>query len=294
MQIIGLILLVLAYTIGVIAIFLEVICYQRKIEYIETIFFTIAFFLVITSISISFLIDFIYPSQGYDLSVFMNMTLIGLGLTTPLNIFAERQLNISPFIKTTLFITSGILVLLLISNAIFQFSPPKYIYILVSIFLGISVFASMILLRNSEPGIHIKHRDKIERKMAVVVLIVLPILLIIEFLSKKISSFSFLETDIPITISVFFIILGISKIIDDLTRLSLLKPDNAVKPLKIKNYNLTKREQEVADLLVKGYTYAKIGETLFISMPTVKTHVSNIYKKVEVKNKMELFYALSE
>ena len=294
MQIIGLILLILAYTIGVITIFLEVICYQRKMEYIETIFFSISFLLVIFSVSISCLFEFINPIEHNDLSTFINITLVGLGLTTPLNIFAERQLNISPWIKNTLFITSAILILLLISNAIFQFLPPTSIYTLVSIFLGISILSSMILLRNSKPGIHIKHREKIEQRMAILVMIVLPFFLMIEFFSKKITSLSFLDTNVPITISVFFIIMATNKFIDNFTRLSLLKPENSVKPLQIKNYELTKREQEVADLLVKGYTYSKIGETLFISMPTVKTHVSNIYKKVGVKNKMELFYALSE
>jgi len=287
MQILGLILLILAYTIGVITIFLEIICYQRKIEYIETIFFTIAFLLVIFSISISCLLDFFNPIESYDLSTFMNITLVGLVLTTPLNVFAERQINISPWIKNALYITSAILIILLIANHIFQFVEPNYIYTLVSVFLGISIVSSMLLVRNSEPGIHIKHREKIERIMAMVVMTLLPLFLILEF-------FYFKDTNIPLTLSVFFIILATSKCMDDFTRLSLLKPENSVKPLKSKNFNLTQREQEVADLLVKGYTYAKIGETLYISMPTVKTHVSNIYKKVEVKNKMELFYALSE
>ena len=53
------------------------------------------------------------------------------------------------------------------------------------------------------------------------------------------------------------------------------------------------QEFEIADLLIKGYSYVKICETLFISMPTVKSHVNNIYKKVKVNNKMELFNALT-
>jgi DNA-binding NarL/FixJ family response regulator len=51
---------------------------------------------------------------------------------------------------------------------------------------------------------------------------------------------------------------------------------------------LTKREQEIATLLTKGITYKEISESLFISMPTVKTHTSNIYKKCGVKNRSEL------
>ena len=283
MQIIGLILLVVAYTIGIMTICLEIVCYQRKMEDKETIFFSIAFLLVIFAISVSFLFDAWSPINSNFSNAFLYISMVGLSLTTPLNIFAERQLNMSGMMKNSLMIISGLLVTLILCNLFFDLQFP--IHIPVNIFLAISVFTSMIFLMKSKPGVNIKHRDKIERITAIGVMTILPIFLALEF---------FFKIDVPITIVVFFIILAASKFFDYLKRLSLLKPENEVQPKQIKNFNLTQREQEVADLLIKGTTYAKIGETLFISMPTVKTHVSNIYRKVGVKNKMELFYALSD
>jgi len=53
-----------------------------------------------------------------------------------------------------------------------------------------------------------------------------------------------------------------------------------------KLYNLTSQETEITRRLIEGITYKKIGEELFISEYTVKTHAQNIFKKVEVQNKL--------
>ncbi|HEX9060216.1 MAG TPA: helix-turn-helix transcriptional regulator [Clostridia bacterium] len=55
---------------------------------------------------------------------------------------------------------------------------------------------------------------------------------------------------------------------------------------------ITAREKEIIELLMKGHTYNKIADELTISLTTVKKHVYNIYKKVGVKNKLELMDAL--
>ncbi len=51
--------------------------------------------------------------------------------------------------------------------------------------------------------------------------------------------------------------------------------------------NLTKREQEVLDLLCKGKSYKVIADELFISPDTVRYHLKNIYKKLQVNSKYE-------
>lgn len=52
---------------------------------------------------------------------------------------------------------------------------------------------------------------------------------------------------------------------------------------------LSSREKEVLDLLLQGLSYQRIAETLFISLPTVKTHIQHIYYKFEIKRREELF-----
>ena len=50
---------------------------------------------------------------------------------------------------------------------------------------------------------------------------------------------------------------------------------------------LSSRETEVLSGLVKGRSYNDIAKSLFVSKDTVKTHIKNIYRKLEVSNKSE-------
>lgn len=50
---------------------------------------------------------------------------------------------------------------------------------------------------------------------------------------------------------------------------------------------LSPREMEVLQVLVDGLSNKEIGEKLFISISTVKTHIINIYSKLGVKNRVE-------
>ncbi len=50
---------------------------------------------------------------------------------------------------------------------------------------------------------------------------------------------------------------------------------------------LTERECEVLILITDGLTNKQIGEQLCISLSTVKTHVINIYSKLNIKNRVE-------
>lgn len=52
-------------------------------------------------------------------------------------------------------------------------------------------------------------------------------------------------------------------------------------------YNLTKREIEILELLKQGFDYNKTAEKLFISPFTVRKHIENIYRKLQVNNKIQ-------
>lgn len=57
---------------------------------------------------------------------------------------------------------------------------------------------------------------------------------------------------------------------------------------------LTSREEEVLDLLTQGNNYKAIAGKLFISETTVKTHVNNIFQKLQVNDRTQaVLYALN-
>lgn len=58
---------------------------------------------------------------------------------------------------------------------------------------------------------------------------------------------------------------------------------------------LSERETEVLQLLAKGKTYKEIAEQLFVHPETIKSHLKNIYIKLNVHNKTEaIMKALDE
>ena len=56
---------------------------------------------------------------------------------------------------------------------------------------------------------------------------------------------------------------------------------------ELERLNLTNREYEILKLIVKGHSNADIAEQLFLSLSTIKTHVSNLYTKMDVKNRFQ-------
>lgn len=64
--------------------------------------------------------------------------------------------------------------------------------------------------------------------------------------------------------------------------LKLFHKQNSI--YKKQSFELTKRELEILQLLVKGYSYKMIADECFISYPTVNSHISNIYQKLHVQS----------
>ena len=57
---------------------------------------------------------------------------------------------------------------------------------------------------------------------------------------------------------------------------------------------LTPREEEVLSLLTEGITYKGVAKQLYISETTVKTHVNNIFQKLQVNDRTQaVLYAVN-
>ena len=52
-------------------------------------------------------------------------------------------------------------------------------------------------------------------------------------------------------------------------------------------HSLSRREQEIIQVLAKGFRYKEIADQLFLSQETIRTHIRNIYEKLHVNSRSE-------
>lgn len=56
---------------------------------------------------------------------------------------------------------------------------------------------------------------------------------------------------------------------------------------QIQQLGLSERELEVLELIAEGYSNVEIADRLFLSESTIKTHVSNLFVKLDVKRRTQ-------
>ena len=78
-----------------------------------------------------------------------------------------------------------------------------------------------------------------------------------------------------------------------------MNPSIALKTLKLlrnpfvedtqekEEIKLTSREVDVLEQLSKGLSYNAVAENLILSTGTIRKHIENIYRKLQVHNKLE-------
>ena len=246
----------------------------------ETIAFSTSLLLLILSMTVTALDGKTDP--GGTTGVFTLLSMILVAVTTPLGIMVERRHNIAPAWKKLLY---AIATVLFVSTCGAYFMEQlNYLEYVVAVFLGVSVVLSMLLVRTTKPKKSMAHLEKTNRIFAIVFLVLVPVSL---WASYAMSNAGY-HLKVGLTLPLVFTLLSANKLFDDLQRLSLVNPK--IEPIEqhYKNYALSEREKEIASLLTKGRTYKKISEELYISIPTVKTHASSVYKKCGVKNRSEL------
>ena len=97
-------------------------------------------------------------------------------------------------------------------------------------------------------------------------------------------------------IALFFTVLGvwlatqltkprIEKVIVEKEVIILQSEEFTINEIELKKLNLTNREYEILQLVTKGKSNADIANMLFLSISTVKTHVSNLFTKMNVKSR---------
>jgi len=65
------------------------------------------------------------------------------------------------------------------------------------------------------------------------------------------------------------------------------QPDISIDQPALDQLGLSAREFEVLQLITRGCSNAEIADKLFLSLSTVKTHVSNLFVKMDVKSRTQ-------
>jgi DNA-binding NarL/FixJ family response regulator len=75
------------------------------------------------------------------------------------------------------------------------------------------------------------------------------------------------------------------KVLNSFARPSIVKKENIEQ--------LTERENEILQELVKGCSYKMIADKLELSIDTIRTHIKKIYKKLQVNSATEAIYKIT-
>lgn len=117
----------------------------------------------------------------------------------------------------------------------------------------------------------------------------------------KMIEYKFMVRDISMEIylgiiALFFTIIGVWAGTKIINRKTIVKEVPVLVERKIefvqdeermKKLCISQREYEVLQLMSEGLSNQEIGEKLFISLPTVKTHATNLYVKLDVKRRTQ-------
>jgi len=171
MEIIKILLLIVAYTLGIATLIIQIICYIKDLEYKEMIFFTIAFLLLIVAMTIQGILKI----GGNDFSQIQefvtNLLTVLFTISIPVNIHKER-VDKYRTARNGVVVIIGIIIMIL--SFLFYFvNNSVLIAIILSIHLFCTVVYSMFFVLFTKPGALVQFREKTERFTAILILILI-------------------------------------------------------------------------------------------------------------------------
>lgn len=116
-------------------------------------------------------------------------------------------------------------------------------------------------------------------------LLAIALMLLVELSKYSLTTKSFTNEILAVTLAAIFIGFGI--LIGKLLNKQKVDEGVILNKKKVKELDFSTRESEVFAEMIKGKSNKEIGESLFISESTVKTHVSNILSKLGAKRRTE-------
>lgn len=184
-------------------------------------------------------------------------------------------------------------------------SYKKLILMLSSSILFLVIFYSLGFLYLNYKYIKSEHRKRVLRLFLIITVLFFPYM----YLDTRVEQIAFLSKLFPyglLSVPAFYMLWNLLSIyfgvryfkdnLDEFCNLENQKDAVEVDYIReqfFEKFKITNREKEIILLLMKGYSYNQLAEELVISITTVKTHVHNIYRKAEVKNKIQLIHLIN-
>ncbi|AOW20964.1 response regulator transcription factor [Urechidicola croceus] len=124
-------------------------------------------------------------------------------------------------------------------------------------------------------------------KKTILIFSLLIIALLILFQVSKYAVF-FGKTSVELVTTIIALIFLVIGIFLNKKSLHKVSPKNEeIDSKKIEELEISKREYEVLQKISEGYSNKEIGEKLFVSESTIKTHVSNLLVKLNAKRRTQ-------
>lgn len=264
---ISLILLIIAYTVGIGTVILTRITMKRGYSTREQFLFMLSFFLLILFITL-------YQTLGTPFDTLSILAVIAVAVTLPRAIWSFRGTAKKAGTGTVLLLAPiPILSLFLIQGPAREYAA--YLHLSGSI-----IYSMVIMNRNRSSSLALS--SKVLRKgIPLVTLTALPVILLVDVFGLIAPGAGFH------TLPIFYTLLNLLFFRDSLKQLTAGRRVNAEEIVAA--LPLSEREQEVTLLLLEGLPYSTIGSRLSIAPSTVKTHCSNIYGKLNISNRYQLF-----
>lgn len=112
------------------------------------------------------------------------------------------------------------------------------------------------------------------------------LLFLLKWLELRFVVFDHLFEVYAAIISVIFMVLG-AWLMYNFQQRKLEKEIAKKEIVCLPELGLSQREMEVLELMSQGFTNQQIADKLFLSIHTIKTHGSNLFVKLDVKNRTQ-------
>lgn len=304
---------------------LPIITVRMKRDAMKDIPFLLSFislFIGVASISISIFINRSYQKRSLELFIGLNVSFFLIQNSITLNTYASRVEGPESFIffLSKIFDIAGtsfssFFGLLLINSLLgkklsntqkiiiifvcfFQLTAITICSLSSAIYLEYAVRASILLVIFYEVSLAILNYKRIgnkDLKKAIHVFTRITLIFSPFFIFESFRTYIPLLKDVillkMLSLPAYFLAINLCSLV--FANVYFNSPafieDDKLTEFFIKKYSITEKEVEVIELLLSGLTYRQIAEKLYIANKTVDNHIQNIYKKLEVTSKIQLF-----